>query len=201
MLLIAGLKITETRAQATGYPGTQGAGTAHEWSFVNTQHLNPDNFNSACFCISLDDQALARSMAEGLGDPALLATDVGPVIDLDVAANAVSENAANGTLVGVVTSASDADSTNNTIRKITPAGMVSTRATAVTGCNDVITTPNSLAMTAAADGTLFYTAMSGNIIKFLIVLFMLFVFDCGAKHLRSTTNRFQGNGFCLHPGC
>lgn len=41
--------------------------------------------------------------------------DVGPVIDLDMAANAVSENAANGTLVGVVTSASDADSTNNTV--------------------------------------------------------------------------------------
>jgi len=39
---------------------------------VNTAHINTDNFNSECFCISLDDQALARSMAEGLGNPALL---------------------------------------------------------------------------------------------------------------------------------
>ena len=39
---------------------------------MNTAHINTDNFNSACFCISLDDQALARSMAEGMGNPALL---------------------------------------------------------------------------------------------------------------------------------
>ena len=41
--------------------------------------------------------------------------DVGAVTDSDAAANAVNENAANGTVVGVTALASDADATNNTI--------------------------------------------------------------------------------------
>ncbi len=41
--------------------------------------------------------------------------DVGPITDSDAAANAVDENAANGTVVGVTALASDADATNNTI--------------------------------------------------------------------------------------
>ena len=41
--------------------------------------------------------------------------DVGPVSDSDATANAVNENAANGTVVGVTALASDADATNNTI--------------------------------------------------------------------------------------
>ncbi len=41
--------------------------------------------------------------------------DVGPISDSDVAGNAVNENAANGTVVGVTALASDADATNNTI--------------------------------------------------------------------------------------
>ena len=41
--------------------------------------------------------------------------DVTAVSDVDATANAVDENAANGTIVGVTASASDADSTNNTI--------------------------------------------------------------------------------------
>ena len=41
--------------------------------------------------------------------------DVGPVTDSDATANAVNENAANGTVVGVTALASDADATNNTI--------------------------------------------------------------------------------------
>ena len=41
--------------------------------------------------------------------------DVTVVSDVDATANAVDENAANGTIVGVTASASDADSTNNTI--------------------------------------------------------------------------------------
>ncbi len=41
--------------------------------------------------------------------------DVGPITDSDGAANAVDENAANGTVVGVTALASDADATNNTI--------------------------------------------------------------------------------------
>ena len=41
--------------------------------------------------------------------------DVGAITDSDVAANAVDENAANGTVVGVTALASDADATNNTI--------------------------------------------------------------------------------------
>ncbi len=41
--------------------------------------------------------------------------DVGAVADSDVTANAVDENAANGTVVGVTALASDADATNNTI--------------------------------------------------------------------------------------
>ena len=38
---------------------------------VNTAHINTDNFNSECFCISLDDQALAQTMAANIGNPAL----------------------------------------------------------------------------------------------------------------------------------
>ncbi len=38
---------------------------------VNTAHINTDNFNSECFCISLDDQALANTMAADIGNPAL----------------------------------------------------------------------------------------------------------------------------------
>ena len=41
--------------------------------------------------------------------------DVGAVTDSDAAANAVDENAANGTVVGVTALATDADATNNTI--------------------------------------------------------------------------------------
>ncbi len=41
--------------------------------------------------------------------------DVGAVTDSNAAANAVDENAANGTVVGVTALASDADATNNTI--------------------------------------------------------------------------------------
>ena len=41
--------------------------------------------------------------------------DVGAVSDSDLTANAVDENAANGSVVGVTTLASDADATNNTI--------------------------------------------------------------------------------------
>src|SRR5205823_5318597 len=40
---------------------------------------------------------------------------VGAVSDSDPAANAVNENAANGTLVGITASASDADATTNTV--------------------------------------------------------------------------------------
>jgi hypothetical protein len=36
-----------------------------------TAHITADNFNRECFCISLDDQALARSMADGINNPAL----------------------------------------------------------------------------------------------------------------------------------
>ncbi len=38
---------------------------------VNTTHINADNFNRECFCISLDEPALRRSMAADIGDPAL----------------------------------------------------------------------------------------------------------------------------------
>ena len=41
--------------------------------------------------------------------------DVGTITDSDATANAVDENAANGTAVGVTALASDADATNNTI--------------------------------------------------------------------------------------
>ena len=41
--------------------------------------------------------------------------DVGMVIDSNGTANAVDENAANGTAVGITALASDADATNNTI--------------------------------------------------------------------------------------
>ena len=41
--------------------------------------------------------------------------DVGPVADSNAAANAVNENAANGTAVGITASASDADATTNAI--------------------------------------------------------------------------------------
>ena len=41
--------------------------------------------------------------------------NVGAITDSDAAANAVDENAANGTVVGVTALASDADATNNTI--------------------------------------------------------------------------------------
>ena len=40
---------------------------------MNTAHINTDNFNRECFCISLDEQALARSMAADIGDAALFA--------------------------------------------------------------------------------------------------------------------------------
>ena len=41
--------------------------------------------------------------------------DVGTVSDTNVAANAVDENAANGTAVGITAAASDADATTNTV--------------------------------------------------------------------------------------
>ncbi|MFN9911974.1 MAG: cadherin repeat domain-containing protein, partial [Pirellulaceae bacterium] len=41
--------------------------------------------------------------------------DVGAISDSNAAANSVAENAANGTVVGVTASASDADATTNTI--------------------------------------------------------------------------------------
>ena len=41
--------------------------------------------------------------------------DVGPITDINAAANSVTENAANGTAVGITASATDADSTNNTV--------------------------------------------------------------------------------------
>ena len=40
---------------------------------MNTPHITLDNFNRECFCISLDEQALARSMAADIGDAALFA--------------------------------------------------------------------------------------------------------------------------------
>ena len=45
---------------------------AHRSLFqLNTSHINTDNFNRECFCISLDDQALAQTMADGIANPAL----------------------------------------------------------------------------------------------------------------------------------
>jgi VCBS repeat-containing protein len=41
--------------------------------------------------------------------------DVGPLSDINTASNSVNENAASGTFVGITASASDADSTNNSI--------------------------------------------------------------------------------------
>ena len=41
--------------------------------------------------------------------------DVGAVTDSDATANAVNENATNGTTVGITAAASDADATTNTI--------------------------------------------------------------------------------------
>jgi hypothetical protein len=41
--------------------------------------------------------------------------DVGPVTDSNAAANSIAENTANGTVVGITASASDGDSSNNTI--------------------------------------------------------------------------------------
>ncbi|MFN9366848.1 MAG: cadherin repeat domain-containing protein, partial [Planctomycetota bacterium] len=41
--------------------------------------------------------------------------DVGPVTDANAAANSLAENSANGTSVGIIASASDADATTNTI--------------------------------------------------------------------------------------
>ncbi|MHB8863840.1 MAG: cadherin domain-containing protein [Pirellulaceae bacterium] len=41
--------------------------------------------------------------------------DVGPISDTNVTANAVNENSANGTAVGITANATDADGTNNTI--------------------------------------------------------------------------------------
>ncbi len=38
---------------------------------MNTEHINANNFNRECFCISLDDQALAQTMAADIGNPAL----------------------------------------------------------------------------------------------------------------------------------
>lgn len=38
---------------------------------MNTAHINLDNFNRECFCVSLDEQALARTLAADVGDPVL----------------------------------------------------------------------------------------------------------------------------------
>ena len=38
---------------------------------MNTAHITTDNFNRECFCVSLDEQALARTMAADMGQPAL----------------------------------------------------------------------------------------------------------------------------------
>jgi hypothetical protein len=38
---------------------------------MNTAHITAENFNRECFCISLDEQALARSMAQGIDNPEL----------------------------------------------------------------------------------------------------------------------------------
>ena len=38
---------------------------------LNTPHINADNFNRECFCVSLDEQALAQTLADSIGNPAL----------------------------------------------------------------------------------------------------------------------------------
>jgi hypothetical protein len=38
---------------------------------VNTAHINTDNFNRECFCVSLDAQALAQTLAAEMKQPAL----------------------------------------------------------------------------------------------------------------------------------
>ena len=38
---------------------------------MNTAHITAENFNRECFCISLDEQVLARSMAQGIDNPEL----------------------------------------------------------------------------------------------------------------------------------
>lgn len=38
---------------------------------MNTPHITIDNFNRECFCVSLDDQALAQTLAEDIGNPVL----------------------------------------------------------------------------------------------------------------------------------
>lgn len=52
-------------------PGGQFGHVFLQCHLVNTAHLNADHFNRECFCISLDEQALRRSMATEIGDPAL----------------------------------------------------------------------------------------------------------------------------------
>ena len=62
---------------------------------------------------STDTSSVTRVFTITIGD--VDEFDVGPVTDSDGTANAVNENAANGTTVGVTALATDADATNNTI--------------------------------------------------------------------------------------
>ena len=71
------------------------------------------SYNITVRATSTDTTTSTRVFAIAIGD--VDEFDVGPVTDSDGTANAVDENAANGTTVGVTALASDADATNNTI--------------------------------------------------------------------------------------
>lgn len=65
--------------------------------------------------VQVSDGTLTDSQAISVSVTDVDEFDVGPVSDIDGTANAVDENAANGTAVGVTAAANDADATTNTI--------------------------------------------------------------------------------------
>ena len=73
----------------------------------------PRPTTSQCDATSADGSTADTTFTINLND--IDEFDVTGPADSDGAANAVNENAANGTAVGITASASDADATNNTI--------------------------------------------------------------------------------------
>ena len=76
-------------------------------------HEDANSHSITVLATSTDGSTSSQTFTIDVGD--VDEFDVGPVSDINAALNSVSENASNGTVVGITTSAVDADGTNSTI--------------------------------------------------------------------------------------
>ena len=103
--------LDDTAAGRFGINSSTGVVTVADGTQLDREAASSHNITVRA--TSSDGSFNTQVMTISLGD--VDEFDVGAVTDNDGAANAVDENAANGTVVGVTALASDADATNNTI--------------------------------------------------------------------------------------